>query len=194
MTNILQSAEAVALAQTIEPLERQILRALRERGPGLPLEVAVRVLKLPEEVAPALQRLSERGLIQAERFGGGALGDGLLSLTTLGAQTLEAADALERQRVTAAGSRAVAVGGGVSESNIVTGTSGAAAAGRAASARAAAPEPEGEPARLSIAEREADLLQKLGDLAAEKGDKDKAAEYYREALNLVRGLRRAPTD
>ncbi|MFC1464084.1 MAG: tetratricopeptide repeat protein [Candidatus Brachytrichaceae bacterium NZ_4S206] len=191
MTNILQAAAAIEHARAIQPLERQILRALRERGPGLPLEVAVRVLKFPEEIAPALQDLSARGLIQAERFGGSLLGDELLSLTPLGAQTLEAAEALEQQRVTAAGERSVAIGGAVSESNIVTGTSGATAAGHAASARVAVTEPDAEPARPSIAQQEAELLQKLGDVAAKAGDTAKASEYYEQALKLVRRLRDA---
>lgn len=155
MTNILQMTAAIEQARAIQPLERRILRALRERGPGLPLEVAVRVLKFPEEIAPALQDLSARGLIQAERFGGSLLGDELLSLTPLGAQTLEAAEALEQQGV------------------------GAPADGVASS-------------RPSIAQQEAELLQKLGDVAAEAGDTTKATEYYEQALKLVRQLRDAP--
>lgn len=154
-TSASQNDAAIEQARAMQPLERQILRALRERGPGLPLEVAVRVLKFPEEIAPALQRLSDRGLIRSERFGGSLLGDELFSITPLGARALEAAEAAERQ------------------------------VGVAAGERVASP-------RLSTAEREAELLQKLGDIAAASGDTAKAAEYYREALSLVRQLRDAP--
>jgi DNA-binding MarR family transcriptional regulator len=104
MTNIFQehlsgAAAALEQARTITPTERRVLQALRDRGPGLPLEVAMRVLSFPEQIAPVLRSLQERGLARAERFGGSPLGDELWSITPLGLQTLEAAQALAQRSV-----------------------------------------------------------------------------------------------
>ena len=100
MTNIFQAAAAaLEQARTITPTERRVLQALRDRGPGLPLEVAMRVLSFPEQIAPVLRSLQERGLARAERFGGSPLGDELWSVTPLGVQTLEAAQALAQRSV-----------------------------------------------------------------------------------------------
>jgi DNA-binding MarR family transcriptional regulator len=98
MTNIFQAAvAALEQARTITPTERRVLQALRDRGPGLPLEVAMRVLSFPEQIVPVLRDLQERGLVCPERFGGSPLGDELWTVTPLGLQTLEAAQALAQQ-------------------------------------------------------------------------------------------------
>jgi len=100
MTNNFQSAvAALEQARIITPTERRVLQALRDKGPGLPLEVAMRVLSFPEQIAPVLRSLQERGLVCAERFGGSPLGDELWSITPLGLQTLEAAQALAQRSV-----------------------------------------------------------------------------------------------
>jgi len=62
--------------------------------------VAMRVLSFPEQIAPVLRSLQERGLARAERFGGSPLGDELWTITPLGLQTLEAAQALAQQSAT----------------------------------------------------------------------------------------------
>ena len=97
MTNILEAAAALERARAITPTERRVLQALRDKGPGLPLEVAMRVLAFPEQIAPVLRDLQERGLARAERFGGSPLGDELWSVTPLGLQALEAARALAQR-------------------------------------------------------------------------------------------------
>ena len=107
MTNIFQAAAAaLEQARTITPTERRVLQALRDRGPGLPLEVAMRVLTFPEQIAPVLRDLQEQGLVRAERFGGSPLGDELWSVTPLGLQTLEAAQALAQRSVSPPASEA----------------------------------------------------------------------------------------
>jgi DNA-binding MarR family transcriptional regulator len=159
MTDILQTTVVLEQARAIGPLERRVLRALRDKGPGLLLEVAVRVLSFPEQITPVLRDLRERGLIRAERFGGSALGDELWSVTPLGAQTLDAAEALEQRSV---------------------------------GAPAPAEAMDGTALHQSVKQQEAELLHKLGDIAVRAGDTARAAEYYEQALKLVRQMRETP--
>ena len=173
MTNIFQAAAAaLEQARTITPTERRVLQALRDRGPGLPLEVAMRVLAFPEQIAPVLRDLQEQGLVRAERFGGSALGDELWSITPLGLQTLEAAQALAQRSVSPPASEA-------------------ASAPRSVSPPAPAEAPRDVASSL---QQEADLLRKLGELAEKRGDTQQAARYYEEALGLIRKSREPSTD
>jgi len=173
MTNIFQAAAAaLEQARTITPMERRVLQALRDRGPGLPLEVAMRVLSFPEQIAPVLRSLQERGLARAERFGGSPLGDELWSVTLLGLQTLEAAQALAQRSVSPPASEA-------------------ASAPRSVSPPAPAEAPRDVASSL---QQEADLLRKLGELAEKRGDTQQAARYYEEALGLIRKSREPSTD
>jgi DNA-binding PadR family transcriptional regulator len=158
MTNILEAAAALERARAITPTERRVLQALRDKGPGLPLEVAMRVLAFPEQIAPVLRDLQERGLVRAERFGGSPLGDELWTITPLGLQALEAAQALAQQSV------------------------------------GAPPPAKAANDATSPLQQEADLLRKLGELAEKNGDASQAAQYYREALGLLRKLRETPAD
>ena len=173
MTNIFQAAAAaLEQARTITPTERRVLQALRDRGPGLPLEVAMRVLTFPEQIAPVLRDLQEQGLVRAERFGGSPLGDELWSVTPLGLQTLEAAQALAQRSVSPPASEA-------------------ASAPRSVSPPAPAEAPRDVASSL---QQEADLLRKLGELAEKRGDTQQAARYYEEALGLIRKSRELSTD
>jgi DNA-binding MarR family transcriptional regulator len=173
MTNIFQAAAAaLEQARTITPTERRVLQALRDRGPSLPLEVAMRVLAFPEQIAPVLRSLQERGLARAERFGGSPLGDELWSVTPLGLQTLEAAQALAQRSVSPPASEA-------------------ASAPRSVSPPAPAEAPRDVASSL---QQEADLLRKLGELAEKRGDTQQAARYYEEALGLIRKSREPSTD
>jgi len=173
MTNIFQAAAAaLEQARTITPTERRVLQALRDRGPGLPLEVAMRVLTFPEQIAPVLRDLQEQGLVRAERFGGSPLGDELWSVTPLGLQTLEAAQALAQRSVSPPASEA-------------------ASAPRSVSPPAPAEAPRDVASSL---QQEADLLRKLGELAEKRGDTQQAARYYEEALGLIRKSREPSTD
>jgi len=174
MTNIFQAAAAaLEQARTITPTERRVLQALRDRGPGLPLEVAMRVLSFPEQIVPVLRDLQERGLVCPERFGGSALGDELWTITPLGLQTLEAAQALAQQSATPSSQQS-----------------------SQAPAQRLVGQPPTESANdaTSPLQQEADLLRKLGELAEKRGDTQQAARYYEEALGLIRKSREPSTD
>jgi hypothetical protein len=119
-----------------------------------------------------LRSLQERGLARAERFGGSPLGDELWSVTPLGVQTLEAAQALAQRSVSPPASEA-------------------ASAPRSVSPPAPAEAPRDVASSL---QQEADLLRKLGELAEKRGDTQQAARYYEEALGLIRKLHEPSTD
>ena len=78
----------VEVASHLDPLERQLLLNMADKGPGLLMELAVRVLKFPEEISHSVTVLRDRGLIKAESFAGGQLGGDLLSLTDQGRQVV----------------------------------------------------------------------------------------------------------
>ncbi len=83
--NTILSAEALLeAARNLTPLQRQIVQSLYDKGPCLLLELAVRVLKFPEEVSQPVQELRDKGLIRTEAFSGGQFGGALLSLSEQG--------------------------------------------------------------------------------------------------------------
>ena len=197
MTNIFQAAAAaLEQARTITPMERRVLQALRDRGPGLPLEVAMRVLSFPEQIAPVLRSLQERGLARAERFGGSPLGDELWSVTLLGLQTLEAAQALAQRSVSPPASEAASAPRSVSPSSNIIAPPPKVASEAASAPRSVSPPAPAEAPRdvASSLQQEADLLRKLGELAEKRGDTQQAARYYEEALGLIRKSREPSTD
>lgn len=159
MTDILQTTALLEQARELKPLERSILRALRDKGPGLPLEVAVRVLKFPEEIGPALLDLKAKQLIRSVQFNGSALGDEMLSISPTGDQLLNVLDRLEQQ---AEFVQSTPVGKTTADSATIQQT-----------------------AEL----QEAELLRKLGDVAAASGKTDEATTYYTQALKVIRQLR-----
>ena len=55
--SIYEGSVMLELARTLTELQQQIILSLRERGPGLLLEIAVRVLKFPDEVNAPLADL-----------------------------------------------------------------------------------------------------------------------------------------
>lgn len=156
--SIYESSVMLELARTLSDLQRQIILSLRERGPGLLLEIAVRVLRFPDEVSAPLADLRARRLVTSSEFSGGAFGNELWSLTPQGEQMAvllrdEAfLDRLQPARL---------------------------AEPPVAAQSIAAPDP---------LRQEADLLQSLGDMARARGDFEKAATYYEEALNATRKL------
>jgi DNA-binding MarR family transcriptional regulator len=197
MTNIFQAAAAaLEQARTITPTERRVLQALRDRGPGLPLEVAMRVLSFPEQIAPVLRSLQERGLARAERFGGSPLGDELWSVTPLGLQTLEAAQALAQRSVSPPASEAASAPRSVSPSSNIIAPPPVVELKAASAPRSVSPPAPAEAPRdvASSLQQEADLLRKLGELAEKRGDTQQAAQYYMEALLLIRRSREPSTD
>lgn len=142
------------IARRLPDLQRRILQALKDKGPGLPLEVAVRVLKFPEDVIGPLRELQGAGLVTTQSVSG-QFGGELFSLTYLAEQVLRVLNAPSFQ----------------------------------------APQmpPQPLPALASAApadprQQEADLLNKLGELSKEKGDLDKAVEYFQQALSITRDL------
>lgn len=147
------------LARGLTDLQRQIVLSLHERGPGMLLEVAVRVLKFPDEVSAPLADLRAKRLVASTEISGGAFGNELFSLTPQGEQMA----ALLRDEAFLEQLRR---------------TQEAPAPAPAAQAMAA-PDP------LS---REAELLQSLGDMARQRGDFEKAATYYEQALEATRKL------
>lgn len=140
------------LARDLTPLQRQIVLALRDRGPGLLLEVAVRVLKFPEEVSQPVADLREKRLVEFSKVSGGAFGGEMIALSPAGEQMASAlrdtAFLEQMQQV-----------------------------------RQAPPSQAWSPQ-----EQEATLLQRLGDLAEQKGDTGAASNYYKQALEVTRSL------
>ncbi len=54
-------------------LRRDILMALHQRGPALPIELAAETLSLPEEIAPLLEQMEREGVITVREIRGGQL-------------------------------------------------------------------------------------------------------------------------
>lgn len=159
--SIYESSVMPELARTLSDLQRQIILSLRERGPGLLLEIAVRVLKFPDEVGAPLTDLRAKRLVAATEFSGGAFGNELWSLTPQGEQMaalLRDEAFLDRLQQTRQAEPQVAA---------------------AQSVAAVTPDP---------LRQEADLLQSLGDMARARGDFEKAAAYYEQALDATRKL------
>jgi len=147
------------IAQSLEPVQRQLLANLSDRGPGLLLELAVRQLSFPEQISAPLNDLRERGLVRGEPFSGGQLGGELYYLTADGQQVVS----LLREE-----------------------------GARGESARDSAASSAKPPQRRDVRLQEVDLLQKLGDLAAQSGQVADASQYYRQALDLTRALAETP--
>lgn len=88
--SIAEAESILRSARSLDPLQQRILFSLADRGPGLPLEVAVRVLSFPEDVAEPIADLRRRGLITSSSVHGGPLGSEILSLSRRGEQVVEA--------------------------------------------------------------------------------------------------------
>jgi DNA-binding PadR family transcriptional regulator len=139
-------------ARRLTDLHRQILQCLKDKGPGLLLEVAVRVLKFTEDVYEPLRELQANGLVETQSVSGGQFGSELYTLTAAGRQVLRLLNDPDFQR-------------------------------EAQAAAPPSPPPPPDPRR-----QEAELLNKLGDLAKEKGNLDEAMNFYKQALNITREL------
>ncbi|HKQ78329.1 MAG TPA: tetratricopeptide repeat protein [Blastocatellia bacterium] len=137
-------------ARRLTDLQRQLLQCLKDKGPGFLLELAVRVLKFPEDVQEPLRQLQSIGLVGTQSVSGGQFGSEIYTLTSYGDRVLLLLnDPMFQQETQAAAS---------------------------------------PPAPSDPRWQEADLLNKLGDLAKEKGELEKAIEYYQKALELTRQL------
>jgi DNA-binding PadR family transcriptional regulator len=142
----------LAAAPHLTDLQRQLLQGLKDKGPGLLLEVAVRVLKFTEDVYEPLRELQANGLVETQSVSGGQFGSELYTLTAAGRQVLRLLNDPDFQR-------------------------------EAQAAAPPSPPPPPDPRR-----QEAELLNKLGDLAKEKGNLDEAMNFYKQALNITREL------
>ena len=152
-------AEALlATARTLSPLQRQILTSLNDRGPGLLLEVAVRIYKFPEEISSEVQALRQQGLIAASAYAGGQLGSELIALSEEGRQVARLLqDPAVIKDLQAAGTRALS----------------------SATESARAPDPQ---------QQQLEITQKLARLAEQRGDLEEASQWYKEALTISKGL------
>ena len=150
--NPLDRSVLLDMARALTPLQRQIILSLRDRGPGLLLEVAVRVLKFPEEVSQPIADLRDKRLLEFSKVSGGAFGGEMIALSPAGEQMASALrnDAFMEQLH---------------------------------QVQQAPPSQTWRPQ-----EQEATLLQRLGDLAAQKGDTAAASNYYQQALDVTRSL------
>ena len=83
---LLEAGVMMEMARTLTPLERQIIQSLHERGPAMPLEIAVRVLIFPDEVGQPLANLREKNLVQMSEISGARFGNELVFLTRYGEQ------------------------------------------------------------------------------------------------------------
>lgn len=146
-------AALAEIARRLPDLQRRILQALKDKGPGLVLEIAVRVLKFPEDILGPLRELQTANLITTQTVAG-QYGGELFSLTMAGEYVVRLLNDVTFQQVLPQAAAAPA-------------------------APAAAPDPR---------RQEAELLNKLGDVAKEKGDLEKALEYYQQALTIAREL------
>ncbi|MCS7061477.1 MAG: hypothetical protein RMN25_09975 [Anaerolineae bacterium] len=157
--DVLEAQALLEIAKSLDPLERRILLSLRQRGPGLAMEIAVRVYKFPDDIRQPLLNLRDRQLVRSEGFSGSAFGDELISLTARGEQVAS-----------------LLASGAVPE----TPPAPAEETSKQAGAREITP--------AAVLQREAELLQKLGELAAQQGDAKAASDYYRQALDLLRKI------
>ncbi len=159
----MQQAMLIDLAQRLTDLQRRILQALKDKGPGLLLEVAVRVLKFPEDVAAPLREMQSYELIVSQTVSG-KFGGELFSLTSMGERVLRLLNDPSFQTTQSSFSQQAPV-------------------------TAAVP-----PAPVNPRLQEAELLNKLGDLAKEKGELEKAVDYYQQALSITRSLSAEATE
>ncbi len=83
---IFKAEELLETARTLTPLQRQLLTSLLDKGPGLLLELAVRIFKFPDEINQPVKELRDRGLLETAAYAGGQLGGELLSLSEEGRQ------------------------------------------------------------------------------------------------------------
>jgi tetratricopeptide (TPR) repeat protein len=154
----LRSAELGEIARRLTPDQRELVLSLSERGPGLLVEVAVGVLKFPEEIGADVQLLRELGLIETSTISGSRLGNEVIHLSPEGREVAR----LLRE--------------GAFEEALQAETP-------APVMRSAAAAPPVDSRQIEI-----DLLRKLGDTAVQQGDWEKAQQWYKQALDIAQGL------
>src|SRR5262245_60649644 len=78
----------MAVARRLTDLQRQLLQSLKDKGPGLLLELAVRILKFPDDVEVPLRELLANDLVESQSVSGGQFGSELYTLTAAGERVL----------------------------------------------------------------------------------------------------------
>lgn len=76
------------LISRLDETQRDILTSLRDRRPGLAMDIAVRVLRFPDEIGRPLRTRQEMNLVRARPFAGGQMGAELFSLPPKGEQVV----------------------------------------------------------------------------------------------------------
>lgn len=154
----LRGVELVEIARRLTPEQRELVQSLSEGEPGLLVEVAVGVLKFPEEIRADVQFLRELGLVETSTISGSRLGSEVYHLSPQGrevARLLREVAADEALQAETPGPLL----------------------------RSAAALPPVDPRQTEI-----ELLRKLGDTAAQQGDWEKAQQWYKQALDIAQGL------
>jgi len=76
------------LARSLKPISQQILFSLSEHGSSLLFELAVSILKFPEEIGESVLELRAAGLIEATAISGSQFGSEVLSLSERGREVV----------------------------------------------------------------------------------------------------------
>lgn len=163
-TASLDRIQLYELVRNLSSEERRILASLRDRGPALPLEIAVRVLRMPDEVAGPLQSLSDLGLVQTNGIGDSPFGNNVLRLSELGNQVVSVLK--DRALLNEIDAAVVSTPAPQSQQATLSYSKGL-----------------GDPR-----EREIELLLQLAELARQSGDLAKAADWTEQALSVQRSL------
>lgn len=153
------------LVRNLSPDERRILLSLRDRGPALPLEIAVRLLKMPNEIDDPLRRVTELGLVQPNATGENTFGSNVLRLSDLGNQVVAV---LKDRRLLEEIDAAVAPQAAQAQQMA-----------EAAMTYRGMPDPR---------EREVEILLKRAEVARERGDFAAADHWLDEALTVQRAI------
>lgn len=80
----IETGAMVEMARGLTEVQKQVLFALADRGPAVMLEVAVRSLRFPDEVAEPLADLRQKGLVTTTGLSRSSYGNEMFSLTGLG--------------------------------------------------------------------------------------------------------------
>lgn len=156
----------------LNDLQKELLISLWDKGPGLLLELAVQVLRFPEEIAHEVADPRALGLIKANRFSGGQLGNEVLMLSDQGHRMVELLRNEQMRR----------------ELEQLEMRPNPARSSPGPSTAFTSPAKAAEESTLSGSrQQEVELLNKLGDLARQQGEFEKASGYYKQALAITRG-------
>ncbi len=84
MKTVYEIGTMLEIARGLLPLEQEITLSLHDRGPAAPLEIAVRVLKFPDEVAKPIADLREKRVVEVSEMPGATYGKSFVALTPQG--------------------------------------------------------------------------------------------------------------